>query len=126
MSFDIYNQKPKLIEPKILKYYYQKLKRKQILDKLKNDEIIRNQQTIFNSNLSIHKKILVNSWDFIKENYGFFLICSLIIILLYVRYIEVTQRKTKMKTVIDQINKEKEIEQFIELQKINNKLNSLS
>jgi hypothetical protein len=125
MSFDIYNKKPKLIEPKIYKYYNEKLRTKELKEKIKQDEIIKQQEL---ANIPVilpdpwYKKIFVNIWEFIKENYGFFLIISLIIILLYVRYIEVNSRKKKMKDAIDKINKEKEIQQFIELQEINQQL----
>jgi hypothetical protein len=108
MSFDIYNKKPKLIEPKLLKYYNKKIK---------NEEIKQNIISI-----SLYKKIWENIWNYIKENYGFFLIITLIIILLYVRYIEVDKKKKKINNILTQINKENEIHQFIELQEINNKL----
>jgi hypothetical protein len=125
MSFDIYNKKPKLIEPKIYKYYNEKIKAKELKNKLEQEEIIK-QQNI--ANIPVvepdlwYKKIGKNMWEFIKENYGFFLIITLISLLLYVRYIEVNSRKNKMKEAIDKINKEKEIEQFIELQQINKML----
>jgi hypothetical protein len=35
-------------------------------------------------------------WNFIKDNYGFFLMVTLIILLLYVRYVEVNARKKKI------------------------------
>jgi len=113
MSFDIYNKKPKLIEPKLLKYFN---------DKIKNKE---KQQTLeLQNNLTEtwQKKLYKNICSFIKENYGFFIIVTLILLLLYVRYIEVNKRKNKVQNIINQINKEKEIEQFIELQEINKKL----
>ncbi len=125
MSFDIHNNKPKLVEPKIYKYYNEKLRTKELKNKMKQEEIIKQQEE---ANISViepdpwYKKVGESIWEFIKENYGFFLIISLISILLYVRYIEVNSRKKKMKDAIDKINKEKEIEQFIELHEINNQL----
>lgn len=118
MSFDNHNKKkPKLVEPKLYNYYNEKLK------KIKNDEITNKLviEAAIESN-TWYKKISKNIWKFIKENYGFFLIISLISILLYVRYIEVNSRKNKMKDAINRIHKEKEIQQFIELQEINKQL----
>lgn len=114
MSFDIYNKKPKLIEPKILRYYNEKIQNK---NKIKQDEIITNANAE-----PWYKNTCGCIGSFIKNNYGFFLIVFLILLLLYVRYIEVNNRKKKMKIVVDQANKEKEIEQFIELQELNKKL----
>ncbi len=125
MSFDIYNKKPKLVEPKIYKYYNDKLRIKELKQKIKQDEILKQQEL---ANIPViepdpwYKKMLESIWECIKENYGFFLIITLISILLYVRYIEVNSRKIKMKNAIDNINKEKEIQQFIELQEINKQL----
>lgn len=125
MSFDIYNKKPKLVEPKIYKYYNEKLRIKELKEKIRQDELDKKQEL---ANIPViepelwYKKMFGNIWEFIKENYGFFLIITLISILLYVRYIEVNSRKKKMKTAIEQINKEKEIQQFIELQEINQQL----
>ena len=125
MSFDINNKKPKLVEPKILKYYNEKLRTKELKEKIKQDEIIKEQEL---ANMPViepdpwYKKMFASIWEFIKENYGFFLIITLISTLLYVRYIEVNSRKKKMKEAIDKINKEKEIQQFIELQEINKQL----
>lgn len=125
MSFDIYNKKPKLIEPKIYKYYNEKLRTKELKEKIKQDELLKQQEL---ANMPViqpdpwYKKMFGSIWEFIKENYGFFLIITLISILLYVRYIEVNSRKKKMKEALGKINKEKEIQQFIELQEINDQL----
>lgn len=122
MSFDIYNKKPKLIEPKVLKYYNEKIKTKEIKER---NKILKQQEL---ENIPViepdtwYKKIVDTIWEFIKENYGFFLITTLISTLLYVRYIEVTLKKKKIKETIDKINKDKEIQQFIELQEINQQL----
>ena len=125
MTFDIYNDKPKLVEPKLYKYYNNKLRTKEIKAKIKQDKIIKNNELskihVIKSD-ACYKKILINIWNLIKANYGFFLIISLISILLYVRYIEVNSRKKKIKNIIDKIEKEKEITQFIELQQINQQL----
>ncbi len=122
MSFDIYNKKPKLVEPKILRYYDEKIKIKQNKERIKQNDLIKQQEESNIIPTPWYKKICLNSWEFIKDNYGFFIIISLIITLLYVRYVEVNNRKKKIKNIIDKINKEKEINQFIELQKINKQL----
>jgi len=113
MSFDI-NKKPKLVESKIYKYYDNKVKIKE------NNKII----PIIEYD-PWYKKPYDCVCIFIKQNYKIFFIGFLISVLLYVRYIEVRLRKKKMKDTIDKINKEKEINQFIELQEINKKLNEL-
>lgn len=124
MSFDIYN-KPNLVEPKLYKYYNNKLRTKELKKKIKHSEIVKQKQVlnipIIKSN-TWYNKIFTSIWEVIKMNYGFFLIISLISILLYVRYIEVNLRKKKMNDVMNNINQEKEINQFIELQKINHQL----
>jgi hypothetical protein len=95
MSFDGYIRKPKLIENKIVKYYNAKNKQNKLNQPDVNEQIIHEP---------LHKKLTNLVWEFIKENYGFFIILILVIILLYVRYIEVNKRKEKMKKIIDQIN----------------------
>lgn len=119
MSFDIYNKKPKLVESRILRHYNEKLRTKEIKEKIKQEEV--NLASIVPD--TWYKKMLKDIYQFIKDNYGFFLIIGLILLLLYVRYIEVNRRKKKMKNVIDKIQKEKEVKQFIELQEINKQLN---
>lgn len=119
MGFDINHKKPKLVEPQLFKYYNDKHKIKDLKRKIKQDEIL--EQTKLASKTWFNKAFQ-QSWGFIKENYGFFLISALICILLYVRYVEVKKRKNKMKNIIDKINQEKEeqeAQQLIELQQLN-------
>jgi len=113
MSFNSNTKKPKLIEPKLSKYYIEKNKQKELMEQIKKQDILKQeelsiQQTILP--IPWYKIYILNLWNFIKENYGFFLIITLIIILLYVRYIEVNNRKNKMKKVLEQINKQNDIE----------------
>lgn len=106
MSFNSY-KKPKLVEPKLSKYYIDKIKEKGLKIKLAQDELIKQQIEIELTNQPIdpiHKKITNYMFNFIMENYGFVIIISLLAILLYVRYIEVNKRKAQMKKAIDQIN----------------------
>ncbi len=115
MSFNSVTKKPKLVEGKLVKYYNEKYKQKELKLKIEQDELLRQKQEMELNNIipePWHKKLLTQMWEFIKENYGFFIIFSLIIILLWVRYIEVTNRKNKMKKVIDAINKKQELEQI--------------
>lgn len=127
MSFNIFptgntsfiGSKPMLIEPKLLKYYNNKFKRHE--QKIKEELLLKNEIELIKSE-PIYQKILRNLWEFIKENYGCFILISLILILLYVRYIEVNRKKEKVKDLMEKINREKEIKQFIELQNINKEL----
>ena len=112
MSFSTEIKKPKLVENKLIKYYNDKNRQKELKIKINQEEVQKKQIEQEANNIPvepIYKKILNPVWEFIKENYGFFIIVTLISILLYVRYIEVCRRKNKMKIVIDQINKQNEV-----------------
>jgi len=114
MSFNTDIKKPKLVENKLIKYYNEKNRQKEVKLKIEQDELLQKQLEEQINNIPpepIYKKILNPLWEFIKENYGFFIIVTLISILLYVRYIEVSIRKERMKKVIDQINKQNELDQ---------------
>ena len=90
-----YYKKPKLVEPKLAKYFINKINEQQT--KIAQDALLKvEEETIF-------KKYLMKIYDFTYNNYGFVLINSLLIILLYVRYVEVSRRKSKMKKIINQI-----------------------
>ena len=81
------NNKPKLVESKLVRYYFNKDK----VNDIKQQVQINNP--IEEYNIPIKKwysDTVEYSWNFIKNNYGFVLISSLLIILLYIRYIEVT------------------------------------
>ena len=84
MSFDIYNNKPNLVENKILKIYNEKIKKKVTI---KEDNIYYIKA----------KEILLFIWQYVKTHYGFFILITSIIILLYIRYIEVNKKKNKIK-----------------------------
>ena len=112
MSFSTEIKKPKLVENKLIKYYNDKNRQKELKIKINQEEVQKKQIQQEANNIPvepIYKKILNPVWEFIKENYGFFIVVTLISILLYVRYIEVCRRKNKMKIVIDQINKQNEV-----------------
>ena len=109
MSFNIDIKNPKLVENKLIKYYNDKKSQKELKIKLVEEELQKKNLEIDANNIPvepIYKKLLNPVWMFIKENYGFFIIITLILILLYVRYIEVCKRKNKMKDIIDEINKQ--------------------
>lgn len=90
-----YYKKPKLVEPKLAKYFIDKINEQQT--KIAQEALLKvEEETIF-------KKSLMKIYDFTYNNYGFVLINSLLIILLYVRYVEVSRRKSKMKKIINQI-----------------------
>ena len=107
MSFNAEVKKPKLVENKVKKYYNEKKNQKELKIKIAEEEIQKKNLEIEANNIPVepeYKKLLNPVWEFIKENYGFFIIITLILILLYVRYIEVSKRKNKLKDVIKNIN----------------------
>ena len=106
MSFNSY-RKPRLVEPKLSKYYIDKIKEKEQKAKMAQEEFTKQkiEMEILNQPPEpFHKKVTNYIYDFIIENYGFFIMLSLLGILLYVRYLEVNKRKAQMKEVIEQIN----------------------
>jgi hypothetical protein len=108
MSFNSY-RKPRLVEPKLSKYYIDKIKEKEIKAKIAQEEVIKQKidMEILNQPAEpFHKKITNYIYDFIMENYGFFIMISLLGILLYVRYIEVTKRKAQLKEVVEKMQME--------------------
>jgi len=112
MSFNTEIKKPKLVENKLIKYYNDKKSQKELKIKIAEEELQKKKIEAELNNIpeeSTYKKILNPVWEFIKENYGFFIIITLILILLYVRYIEVCKRKRKMKDIIDEINKQDQL-----------------
>ncbi len=115
MSFNADIKKPKLVESKLKRYYNEKNRQRELKEKIAQEEVFKKQieeQASVVPNEPMYKKILNPVWEFIKDNYGFFIIITLISILLYVRYIEVNRKKERMKNVIEQLNKENEIEQI--------------
>jgi hypothetical protein len=132
MSFDISNGKPKLIEPRIYKYYDNKNRQYKIKEKLKQKQILKEElirKQIRDTPVPV--PILPDPWYkivwdqflyVVKEYYGFFILISLISLLLYIRYIEVQTRKHKVKATLDKMKKDKDILEFIELEEINNKI----
>lgn len=104
MSFNSYNTRPQLVERKVAKYLNEKLKQKDLLNQIKTQEV-----ELQNIKPDVwYNKCLETMWNYIKENYGFFLLVTLIITLLYVRYLEVSRRKEKMKQIIELIDTQEE------------------
>jgi predicted PurR-regulated permease PerM len=83
-------EKPRLIPHKMLNYF----------NHLKEEEIKKQQGGALNDIINSIK-------EFIKTNYGFVIIVALILVLLYVRYLEVNRRKEKIKIYIDETKKKK-------------------
>ena len=109
MSFNS-SKKPKLVETKLSKYYINKLHKQKNIQEQLNKEI----ELVIPAEDSLYKKIINYLYDCIIyiyiytrqsiiNNYGFIFIISLLIILLYVRYIEVDNRKIKMQKIINKI-----------------------
>jgi hypothetical protein len=108
MSFNSY-RKPRLVEPKLSKYYIDKIKDKENKSKIAQEEVTKQKMELELLNQPaepFHKKISNYIYEFIIENYGFVIMISLLAILLYVRYIEVNKRKAQLKEVVDKMNVE--------------------
>ncbi len=103
MSYNSY-RKPRLVEPKLSKYYVNKIKEKDLKARLEQEEIIRQKAEFELANQPaepFHKKVTNYIYDFIIDNYGFVIMISLIGILLWVRYIEVNKRKAQLKEALE-------------------------
>ena len=101
MSFDIYSNKPKLVEKNILKYINNKKKQKYIAKvEAEQKEIAQKEIEIEVSSQTWYGTICKQIWEFIKENYGFVLLISLISLLLFIRYIECNKKKQKIKDIV--------------------------
>ena len=109
MSFNNNIKKPKLVESKLVNFYNNKIKARTLAVQLEKEQLEKEQINNVNNNIiseiPLHKKIFNNIMEFIKANYGFVLLTSLIIILLYIRYIEVTRRKQQLKDLNNKNNK---------------------
>ena len=108
MSFNSY-RKPRLVEPKLSKYYIDKIKEKEKKSKIALEEVTKQKMELELLNQPaepFHKKISNYIYEFIIENYGFVIMTSLLSILLYVRYIEVNKRKAQLKEVVEKMNGE--------------------
>jgi hypothetical protein len=106
MSFNSY-RKPRLVEPKLSKYYIDKIKEKENKSKIAQEEVIKQKMEMELLNQPaepFHKKVSNYIYNFIIENYGFVIMISLLAILLYVRYIEVNKRKAQLKEVVEKMN----------------------
>lgn len=98
MSFYSF-KKPQLIENKLLKYYNNKYTTPKIKFSTLDSPDIINKNDGFK--FEFLNKYYDEFFNIIKNNYGFFLIFFLLIILLYLRYIEVNMKKDKLKKIID-------------------------
>ena len=103
-------KKPRLVESKLSQYYINKIKDKEAKIKMDNDLMEKQKielELLNQPKEPFYKKILDKIINFIKINYGFMIMISLLIILLYIRYIEVNKRKVQMQEIMDKI-KQKE------------------
>lgn len=100
MSFDSYNNKPRLVDKNLIKFHTNKIKNIELNKQIKEDAIIKQKLDLEDIKANKwYNKCLTIVLNFIKENYGFVLIITLLIILLYVRYLEVERRKAKIKEI---------------------------
>lgn len=97
-NFLSYNNPPKLVEKELKKFYVNKIKVNNLKQQIYNES---NEWTIINNLKYYLKNILNVIIEFIKEYYGFVLLLTAIIILLYVRYIEIHKRKKKIKKILN-------------------------
>ncbi len=103
MSYNSY-RKPRLVEPKLSKYYVNKIKEKDLKARLEQEEITRQKAEFELANQPaepFHKQVTNYIYDFVIDNYGFVIMISLIGILLWVRYIEVNKRKAQLKEALE-------------------------
>lgn len=106
MSFNSY-RKPRLVEPKLSRYYIDKIKEKELKAKVAQEEFTKQKIEMEMLNKPpepFHKQVTNYIYEFIIDNYGFFIMLSLLGILLYVRYIEVNKRKAQLKEVVEKMN----------------------
>ncbi len=95
MSFNIYIKKPNLVDNKLIDFYINKIKEEDLKEEIIRENI-KQEEVIVCDDVKLtnwYDKYIEHIKNFIKENYGFVIITSLIVILLYVRYIEVKRRK---------------------------------
>jgi len=88
MSFYLYKSKPNLIALEVLKHYNKKIKNKY------NPPIIETNVVI---GPSYKETILKYLYDLLKDYFSFIFIIFLLVILLYIRYIEVNKKKRLIK-----------------------------
>jgi hypothetical protein len=102
MSFNTYIRKPRLVDNRLIEYYKDKFQKEELKEQIKHENIKQELPVIIEEPQELwYDKYVEHIKCFIKENYGFVIISTLIIILLYVRYIEVKKRKKKMKEIIE-------------------------
>lgn len=95
------SRRPKLVERNILKYVNNMKKQKYLAKKeIEQKEIQEKEIEIEVQSKTWYNKVSDYMWDFIKENYGFVLLFILIILLLFIRYIECNKRKDKIKDIV--------------------------
>ncbi len=110
MSFYTSNKKPSLISSRVLNSIRDKIKEKNIKQKMLTKKIEEMKKINIEEDLirsqTWYKKLYTNSIEFIKENYGFVILILLITILLYIRFIEVYKRKQKLLKIKKKIDDE--------------------
>jgi hypothetical protein len=101
MSFELISNRPKLVDRNILKYVNTMKKQKYLAKKeIEQKEIQEKEIEIQVQSKTWYNSISDYICEFIKENYGFVLLFILIVLLLFIRYIECNKRKDKIKDIV--------------------------
>ena len=98
MSFNP-SYRPKLVESKISRYYSDKLKQKELSKQEIEIKLKEQKEALEIANTSPIKLLFKDFINFIKENYGFFLLITLLVILLWIRYIETNRKKEQFRAL---------------------------
>ena len=99
MSFISYKKKPNLVDRRLIEKINNKFMELELKEKIQ-EENIKQSEICASNQIEWYDVYVDQCKDFIKINYGFVIISVLIVLLLYIRYIEVKKRKARKKKYI--------------------------